>query len=169
MNEEEIKENITKYLVDFLEVPSEEFGGFAPCPFAKAERIRGKLLISVFDPEKISFVEAVQDMIDKEYESGVFALIENGQPADLEDKDTRSFQKFLNRVIKEAGLKDYKVICINPNDQLDVNGVRVRGLSPYFLINVGLKKIFGRTHKSLQKTDYFINFPEEYKKYLKVK
>ena len=168
MDVEKIKKEVLSYIVDFLEVPHEEFGGFPPCPFAKAERLKNKLLIDVYDPDKQLFTDVVKKMIDSGYESGVFALFKDGNPVSLEEKETRSFQKFLNKTLKEASLDDYKSICINPKDSLEVKGILVRGLSPYFLINIGLKKAFGKTHKSLKGSKYFTNFPENYKKYLKV-
>jgi len=168
LNREEIKTNITKYIVDFLEVPHEEFGGFPPCPFARAERVKNKLLIGTYDPSEGSFVDKIREMIDAGYESGVFALLENGELVSLEEKETRSFQKFLNKNLKENDLGAYKTICINPKDGLEVKGIKVRALSPYFLVNVGLRKAFGKTHKSLKNSKYFDNFPDYYKKYLNV-
>tara|TARA_A200000159_G_C7279491_1_gene320854 strand:+ start:164 stop:670 length:507 start_codon:yes stop_codon:yes gene_type:complete len=168
MDKEEIKRNITSYIVDFLEVPHEEFGGFPPCPFARAERLKNKLLIDVYDSAGGSFIEKVNEMVDAGYESGVFALLENGELVSLKEEETRSFQKFLNKNLKENTLGDYKTICINPKDELEVKGIKVRALSPYFLINVGLRKAFGKTHKSLKNSKYFDNFPDYYKKYLNV-
>jgi len=130
--------------------------------------LKNKLLIDVYDSADRSFVEKVKEMVDAGYESGVFALLENGEHVSLEEKETRSFQKFLNKNLKENGLGAYKTICINPKDELEVKGIKVRALSPYFLINVGLRKAFGKTHKSLKKSKYFDNFPDYYKKYLNV-
>lgn len=168
MNIEKIKNDVLSYLVDFLEVPHEEFGGFPPCPFAKAERLKGKLLIDTYDPDEQLFTDVVKSMVKLGYESGVFALFQNGNPVSLEEEETRGFQRFLNAALKEAGLKEYKSICINPKDKLEVKGVLVRGVSPYFLINIGLRKAFGKTHKSLKGSAYFDNFPDYYKKYLNV-
>ena len=130
---EEAKKKILSYIVDFLEVPHEEFGGFPPCPFAKAERLKNKLLVDIYDPSDGSFVEKVKLMIESGYESGVFALFENGVPVEIEEEETRSFQRFLNKTLKSNELKEYKSICINPKDKLEVKGILVRGLSPYFL------------------------------------
>ena len=169
VTKENSKEKILDYLVNFLEVPNKEFGGFPPCPFAKAERLKNKILIKNYDSSEESFIDCVKNMVDSGYETGIFALFENDSLVSLEDSETRSFQKFLNKVLKENDLKSYRSICVNPNDKLDVNGIKVRGLAPCFLINVGLKKAFGKTHKSLMGTKYYENFPETYKKYLKVK
>ena len=164
---EEAKKKILSYIVDFLEVPHEEFGGFPPCPFAKAERLKNKLFIDLYDPNERELTEVIKEMVDSGYESGVFALFQDGNPVEIKEEETRSFQKFLNKTLKKANLAEYKCICINPKDQLEVKGILVRGLSPYFLINVGLRKAFGKTHKSIKGSKYFTNFPEDYKKYLK--
>ena len=165
---EEVKKRILSYIIDFLEVPHEEFGGFPPCPFAKAERLKNKLLVDLYDPNEREFTEVVKEMISSGYESGVFALFQGEEPVEIEEEETRSFQRFLNKTLKRSGLREYKCICINPKDQLEVKGILVRGLSPYFLINVGLRKVFGKTHKSIKGSKYFDNFPESYKKYLNV-
>ena len=125
-------------------------------------------MIDVYDSAGGSFIEKVNEMVDAGYESGVFALLENGELVSLKEEETRSFQKFLNKNLKENTLGDYKTICINPKDELEVKGIKVRALSPYFLINVGLRKAFGKTHKSLKNSKYFDNFPDYYKKYLNV-
>ena len=116
---EEVKRKILSYIVDFLEVPHEEFGGFPPCPFAKAERLKNKLFIDLYDPNERELTEVIKEMVASGYESGVFALFQDGNPVEIKEEETRSFQKFLNKTLKKANLAEYKCICINPKDQLE--------------------------------------------------
>ena len=44
-----VTKDIIKYMVEVLEVPRDEFSGFAVCPFAKAERTSNRLMVGVFD------------------------------------------------------------------------------------------------------------------------
>ena len=85
---EEAKKKILSYIVDFLEVPHEEFGGFPPCPFAKAERLKNKLFVDVYEPSTGPFTDRVKEMIESGYESGVFALFESGEPVELQEEET---------------------------------------------------------------------------------
>ena len=38
----------------------------------------------------------------------------------------RSISFAIEKVLKENDLKSYRAICVNPNDKLDVNGIKVR-------------------------------------------
>lgn len=168
VDRKQIIENITSYLTDVIEVPRKEFSGFATCPFAKAERVRGKLLIDVFDPEELDFVQVVGKMITNGYESGLMALFQGNAPVEISSKDTRKFQVFLNKVLRLASMEEYATICFNPNDCVEVEGFNPRAKCPYFLINIAKREVLNNAHKSLTKTKYFDKLSKEYKKYLKV-
>jgi len=168
VDKKQIIENITSYLTDIVEVPREEFSGFAACPFAKSERVSGKLLIDVFDPAELDFVQVVSKMIERGYESGLVALFQGDSPVEISSKDTKKFQVFLNKTLRLANMKEYKTICFNPNDTVEVDGFNPRAKCPYFLINVARREVLNNAHKSLTKTKYFDKLSKEYKKYLKV-
>lgn len=165
---DQVIENIITYLVDVVEKPRSEFSGFATCPFAKAERINGKLMIDVFDPAKTDFSQVIDEMSNYGYESALLALFQGDIPVEISRKDTKKFQTFLNRTLRIAGLKEYKTICFNPNDNVQVMGFNPRAECPYFLINVAKRKVLNNAHKSLTKTNYFDNMSKEYRKYLKM-
>ena len=65
--------------------------------------------------------------------------------------------------------KYFKTLCINPNDELDVDGLNVRSQAPCFLILVNPKKEIQTAHENLLKTKYYDNMSDKYKKYLGVK
>ncbi len=164
----QVIKNIVKYLVEVIEVPREEFSGFAVCPFAKSERTGGKLMIDVFDPAESNFVEKVNNMVESGHQSGLFALFQGDTPVQIGESDTKNFQVFLNKTLRVAGLGDYKTICFNPNDLVDADGFNPRNGCPYFLINVASRDVLSNAHKSLTKTKYFDKLSKEYKKFLKV-
>lgn len=165
---EQVIENIITYLVDVVEKPRSEFSGFATCPFAKAERVSGKLMIDVFDPAKGDFSRVIDEMSDSGYESALLALFQDDIPVEISREDTKKFQTFLNKSLRVSGLKEYKTICFNPNDKVEVGGFNPRAACPYFLINVAKRKVLNNAHKSLTKTNYFDNLSKEYRKYLKM-
>tara|TARA_R110001592_G_scaffold21067_7_gene85345 strand:- start:1587 stop:2102 length:516 start_codon:yes stop_codon:yes gene_type:complete len=163
-----IIENMHSYLTNYIEIPREEFSGMATCPFSKGERTRGRLLVDVFDSNSRTFPDVVKQMIEDGYSSGLFALFIGDTPAEIAEEDTVSFQSFLNKVLKRSGVKSYKSICMNPNDNLEVNGFNPRQYAPYFLINVAHSSELNKGRKSLTSTKYFDKMPEKYRKYLKM-
>ena len=165
---DQVIENVTTYLVSVVEKPRSEFSGFATCPFAKAERVSGKLMIDIFDPAKTDFSQVVKEMNSSGYESALLALFQGDIPVEISKEDTKKFQTFLNKSLRVAGMKEYKTICFNPNDKVEVQGFNPRAECPYFLINVAKRKVLNNAHKSLTKTNYFDNLSKEYRKYLKM-
>ena len=151
--------------IKILRTPREEYGGMAPCPFVGAEVDKNKLMIELFDPEKNSIIDMMNKFINSDYDSALFIQKTNEL---LLSKDTYKYQNYLNRLLKKSGFKKYKCICFNPNDTEHVQEFNIRGLSPYFMINIADKKILSTAHKKLLKTKYFDNMGDKYKKYLKV-
>ena len=152
--------------IKILRTPRKEYGGMAPCPFVGPEVDKNKLMIEIFDPEKCSIIDMMNKFTESEYDSALFI-----QKTDelLLSKDTYRYQNFINKLLKNNGFEKYKCICFNPNDTQEVQGFSIRGLSPYFMINIADRKILSSAHKKLLKTRYFDNMGDKYKKYLKIK
>ena len=136
------KENYNKinkvinYIKDVLEVPRDEYNGMAACPFAKKERQNDNLYIDVID-EKNGFFELMDKFLKSNKDNAIFI-----NEIDIDNTDTRRYQAFLNKELKKKSLTTHKVLCINPKDELSVEGFNVRSKSPYFLILVNnLKEI----------------------------
>ena len=152
--------------IKILRMPREEYGGMAACPFVGAEVDKNKLMIEIFDPEKNSIIDMMNKFVESDYDSALFV-----QKTDelILSKETYKYQNYLNRLFKKSGFEKYKCICFNPLDTEHVQGFNIRGLSPYFMINVADKKVLSKAHKSLLRTKYFSKMGDKYKKYLKVK
>ena len=161
-----IVEEIENYLVNVIEVPREEFSGFAVCPFSKSERVKGRLMVDVFDSFVESFPECVQRMIDKGCTSAVLALLDDGVPVTMDKAETVGFSKFLNRVMRDNGILGYKNICTNPSDEVDADGYNPRSQSPYFLIVISETGDLDKKRKSLTKTKYYDKMSDKYKRFL---
>ena len=99
-----------------------------------------------------------------DYESAIFIVKE-----EVTSEETKKFQIFVNRVLKQKGMKGYKNICFNPNDKVSINGYNPRSLAPHFLINIAQSKVLSKGHKALMKTDYYDNMPDDYLDFLKIK
>ena len=61
------------------------------------------------------------------------------------------------------------MLCINPNDKLEVDGLNVRALAPCFLILINPKQQINDAHKSMLDTKYFDKMSDKYKKFLNIK
>jgi len=154
------------YINFILRPKREEFGNMPVCPFAGPELDQDRLMIDVFDPSKESFIDKVQQFVDSEYSSALFAQVETDT---IPESDTRKYQSFLNKLIKTNGFTDYKIICFNPEDTItNIDGFNPRQFAPAFLINIADKKELGRAHRTIMKSKYFDRMSDAYKKYLKV-
>ena len=158
------KDKIKKY-IGILRTPREEYGGMPACPFVGPEIDKGKLMIDMFDPKKITLLEKVKELDESEYDSALFVQVTDEE---ILGEDTYAYQNFINKTLRTNGYGHLKAICFNPNDTKEVAGFNPRKDAPYFLINIASKKVLAKAHKSLLGTMYFQNFEEEYLKFLKI-
>ncbi len=158
------KDKIKKY-IGILRTPREEYGGMPACPFVGPEIDKGKLMIDMFDPKKITLLEKVKELDESEYDSALFVQVTDEE---ILGEDTYAYQNFINKTLRTNGYGHLKAICFNPNDNKEVAGFNPRKDAPYFLINIASKKVLAKAHKSLLGTKYFQNFEEEYLKFLKI-
>ena len=161
-----LKRRMEGYINFILRPKREEFGNMPVCPFAGPELDQDRLMIDIFDPNKESFIDKVQEFKDSKYSSALFAQVKTDT---IPESDTRKYQSFLNKLIKTNGFTDYKIICFNPEDTItSIDGFNPRQFVPAFLINIADKKELGRAHRTIMKSKYFDRMSDSYKKYLKV-
>ena len=154
---------VLDYIKNVLEVPRKEYSGMSACPFAKKERETDNIYIDVIEEDN-GFLECMKKFLDSGKNSAVFI-----QKDDISEYETIRYQKYLNTILKELKIDKYfKTLCINPNDELDVDGLNVRSQAPCFLILVNPKEEIQTAHESLLKTKYYDNMSDKYKKYLGV-
>jgi hypothetical protein len=158
-----MKEKVFSYIKDVLEVPRDEYGGMSACPFAKKERESNQIYIDTLS-ETNDFIVCMHKFIESNKNSAVFI-----QSGELGERNTKKYQKFLNNILKALDLSNWKVLCINPNDNLKVDGFNARSLAPCFMILINDKKDIYYAHKSMQNTKYYDKMDPKYKKYLGVK
>ena len=150
------------YINNVLNERRQEFGGKAVCPFAAPELKSNRLMIATVGEQGLT------DLIDQfnksDYESALF-IIEEDIPA----KQTKKFQHFVNLLLSERGMTDYKNICFNPNDDVDIEGYNPRSHAPHFMVNIANKKVLSKAHRGLKKTNYYDKLPRKYRKFLNLK
>ena len=159
------KSKILKY-VDILKKPRKEYGSMPACPFIGSEIDNDKMMISLFDPSKLSIIKMIEKFVNSKYDSAVFVQVDNKE---ISCEMTYQYQSFINKLLKEEGYDYLKWICVNPNDKVNIDGFNIRSHAPYFLITITNRKIISDAHKKILKTRYFDKMNKEYLDYLKVK
>ena len=157
-----MSEDVKDYINNVLDERRQEFGGKAVCPFAAPELKSNRLMIGRVGEK--SLTDLIEDFHNSDYESALF-IIEEDIPAE----QTKKFQYFVNQLLSERGLTDYKNICFNPNDDVDIDGYNPRSLSPYFMVNIAEKKVLSKAHRALKRTNYYDKLPDKYRKFLNLK
>lgn len=158
-----MKDKILKYIESVLEVPRDEYSGMPVCPFAKQERKSNNIYIDTISSDN-DFIICMHNFIESGKNSAVFI-----QDDVILEKNTKRYQKFLNNILKAMDKSEWKALCINPDDKLEVDGFNARALAPCFLVLINNKKDIYYAHKSLQNTKYYDKMSKKYKKYLGIK
>ena len=158
-----MKDKILKYIENVLEVPRDEYSGMPVCPFAKQERKSNNIYIDTISSDN-DFIICMHNFIESGKNSAVFI-----QDDVILEKNTKRYQKFLNNILKAMDKSEWKALCINPDDKLEVDGFNARALVPCFLVLINNKKDIYYAHKSLQNTKYYDKMSKKYKKYLGIK
>tara|TARA_B100000497_G_C7280581_1_gene194430 strand:- start:31 stop:504 length:474 start_codon:yes stop_codon:yes gene_type:complete len=155
-----MENKVLDYIKYVLEVPRDEYNGMPTCPFAKKERESNNIFIDTLTNDN-DFVVCMHNFIESGMTSAVFI-----QDNEIVEADTKKYQKFLNKVLKSLDKSEWKAICVNPDDELEVDGFNTRSLAPCFLILINNKKELQKTHNTILKTKYFDKMSVKYKKYL---
>tara|TARA_B100000989_G_scaffold266679_1_gene220327 strand:+ start:1639 stop:2136 length:498 start_codon:yes stop_codon:yes gene_type:complete len=155
-----MSEKVKDYINNVLSERRQEFNNKAVCPFAQPELHAGKLMIATVGEPK-DLIQLMREFSKSKYESALFVIKED-VPAD----QTKKFQKFVNKLLKHEGLKQYKNICFNPNDKVSVDGYNPRSLAPHFLINIADRKVLSKAARAMKKTNYYDKLPNDYLDFL---
>ena len=161
-----LKNRVKGYLDFIIKQKRPEYGNMPVCPFVKPELDKDLMMIDVFDPNIETFIERVEVFHKSKYKSALFALVNSPE---LSGKETRPYQSFLNKLLKQNGYPQYKTICFNPNDEVtEIEGYNPRSFAPAFLINIADRNELNKAHSSILKTKFFDKMSDAYKKFLKV-
>ena len=148
----------------YLQKPNDAFSGMAVCPFLKAEIEKDNLYVDIWRANRKGFYDLFQQFIDSKKDSALFICMDT-EAIRWKDVERTKYQKFLQRAIKDTGLK---ALCLSPWEDFTAAGEPTRKKAPYFLINVAGRKHFGKSHRKLVDTKYFDKFSDAEKTKLKV-
>ena len=158
MIEKQIIEKTKDWLWELTE-PNEKFGGFGICPFLKKELTNDDMKFVIMKSiDGKAFKKGLDDWIDQnKYNSILFICL-----GDIwEHIGRKSYQASLQKIMKEHGYQDYKVLCFSPYEDKTAAGVKTRANAPYFLINIMDSEELGKAHKKMIDTKYFDNFTKD--------
>ena len=158
-----MENKVLNYIKNVLEVPRDEYNGMPTCPFAKQERESDNIYIDTITSDN-DFIICMHNFVESGKNSAVFI-----QDDVLGEKSTKRYQKFLNNILRAMDKSEWKALCINPDDKLEVNGFNARSLAPCFLVLINNKKEIKKAHDTILKTKYYDKMDPKYKKYLGVK
>ena len=157
-----MSEEAKDYINNVLNEKRSEFGNKAVCPFAAPELKANRLMIATVGEQGL--IDLINDFGKSDYESALFVIKE-----DVPAKQTKKFQYFVDQLLKQQGLNQYRNICLNPNDDVDADGYNPRAQSPYFMINISKKTAISKAHRALKRTNYYDKMSNNYRKFLNLK
>ena len=114
------KDKILKY-IGILRTPRAEYGGMPACPFVGPEMDKGKLMIDMFDPNKITLLEKVKELDESEYDSALFVQVTDDM---ISGDDTYTYQNFINNYNRKYKTI-HKVIKVFPHKSRNVYSFNV--------------------------------------------
>ena len=93
-----MKEKVLDYIKNVLEVPRDEYNGMPVCPFAKQERETDNIYIDTITKDN-DFIVCMHNFVESGKNSAVF--IQDDKTITLAERETKRYQKFLNKMLEK--------------------------------------------------------------------
>lgn len=118
MNQNEIVEKLTKWMIEFIEMPNTKLGDWAPCPYARQARVNNK--ISIKFAGIVELTEVVRESIDiLENKEVVVVCFDHNQ---IDPVDLQEYVVGMNNTLMPAG---YVILEDHPLSPEYINGVNM--------------------------------------------
>ena len=154
LNLETVKQDIEKWIVDFLEVPHPALGGWAPCPYARKARLDREFEVRLGLAPMHDLIK-----ISKTGMGGKSVVVIAYDPKNFTHE---SFSKELETANKEFLLpNDLLVLEDHPADLEVVNGVTMNQ-GTYALALVQSLSDLNKKAQLVAKKGFYNTWPEEY-------
>lgn len=150
MNQEEITQQLTQWLIDFVEKPNPLLNNWPPCPYARQARINNKISIKFVDP--VEFTLALADSMNELADKEVVVMCFDHTLISVDD-----LQKWVTTANKQL-LMPYNFVILedHPDAVETVNGVNMNFGKCGLLVLQKLSKLNDATeqlkHKGYYKT-----------------
>jgi hypothetical protein len=116
VNQDEITAKLTKWMVEFVEVPNPKLGDWAPCPYARQARINNN--ISIKFAEVSEFTDVIHESIKTLENKEVVVVCFNHN-----NIDPVELQEYVNSMNKTLLPMNYVILEDHPNTPEYINGV----------------------------------------------
>ena len=97
MDKKQILTEVKSWITEYLEIPNENFGGMAVCPFVKAEREKDGLMFEIWYPNESSFTDILEKFENSDFTSALVICM-NTDGLLWEEVDRRKYQKALSLI-----------------------------------------------------------------------
>ena len=153
MNKEQIIEDLTAWMTDFVEKPNPLLNDWAPCPFARQTRMTDKIEIVFSEPRKL------KDTIEKN-----LPVLESKDVLIVCFEHEGIHYELLKEVVRLQNAKlakrDYVILEDHPDDPEILNGVKMNFGKCGLLLVQKLSKLNDASEQLRQK-GYYDTWPEE--------
>ena len=140
------------YLEQVVEKPDPAFAGFAPCPFARKERLNDGIMWHaqriIIDAPDEKLLQVLITFLEKKEKKSLLILDPFSK---IGYSDIEMFARHFKRFAEDLGLV---AIVFHPDHPYSIGGVKTR-CSPYPMLNIGVDKDFKKGYNVLRKTDFY--------------
>lgn len=156
-SDSEFKAEIEKWLIEFVEKPSEALNGWAPCPYARKARVKNSIHYSFVSPSE--FEERIESAIENFTDDCEVVVV--GTLPDRHDPD--QIEKISNRFRERYWSHDFWVLFDHPEDLEIINGLQMNQGS-YLLAMVQKLTKLAEASEHLDKEGYYETWEKSDKK-----
>ena len=153
MNKEQIIEDLTTWMTDFVEKPNPLLNDWAPCPYARQARMTDKIEIVFSEPRKL------KDTIEKN-----LPVLESKDVLIVCFEHEGIHHEILKEVVRLQNAKlakrDYVILEDHPADPEVLNGVKMNFGKCGLLLVQKLSKL-NAASEQLREKGYYDTWPEE--------
>lgn len=156
MNFTQAKQDIEQWIVDFVEKPTTQLNGWAPCPYARQARLSKKIDIrqGCYNP-----IDDLKHVVMKDFDVVAYVYGPERWPAD-------EFNDLVD-IVNRAHLSSQGLIALadHPDDEESVNGV-IMNQGTYAIVFVQDLSKLNHFAKILGNKGFYNGWDEEYLKVL---
>jgi hypothetical protein len=153
MDTVQARQDVINWITGFVEKPNPLLNGWAPCPYARAARIRGEVDIQIGTDPAADLEPFIQLGMGT---FGVVTLIYDAAVWDLE-----KFRNAWQSQIPYLKKQDLYVLEDHPSEPETVNGVTMNQ-GQYALLFVQLKPKLEEAARQLAQKCYYHDWPQDY-------
>lgn len=118
MNQQQIKDRLNQWMIEFVEASNSQLNDWPPCPYARAARLGN--MISVVFAEPMEFVPVVREsMANLEHKDVVVVCFDHHN---ISPEDLQEFVASMNTMLMPT---DYVILEDHPDSPEYVNGVKM--------------------------------------------